>query len=340
MFRFRLWRRRLRRWGLPALAACLAIAGVSGLLWYLNGDPALRAYARAESRLEEALRTEGIGAALGELDAASTDPALAGSCHALAHALGRAAYEQLGFETALQTSGDVCGSGYLHGVIETHLARNPLTPDQIDALCPAASGRCFHGLGHGLMLASNNDLPAAVAACDNLPAHPQRVQCAEGVFMEHFATDVEAHPSLYLDPEDPFAACRARPEPYRGVCALYAPRYFLRVHAARPGEDAERPYRAAFSWCLSQPAPNQPTCVKGVAEAAAKARILEPAFAIGLCDSTPEGMRDACVDGVATYVIVHYASLDRGAEFCGTLADADQATCRDTVERLRAAYAA
>jgi hypothetical protein len=56
---------------------------------------------------------------------ASSNEAIARSCHDLVHEIGHEAYEKYGdFGQAMQYQNDMCNSGYLHGIIESHFAKH------------------------------------------------------------------------------------------------------------------------------------------------------------------------------------------------------------------------
>ena len=46
--------------------------------------------------------------------------------------------------------------------------------------------QCVHGLGHGLMIYSRNDLPYSLRICDGLATAWDRNSCTGGVFMQNF----------------------------------------------------------------------------------------------------------------------------------------------------------
>src|SRR5204863_190992 len=46
--------------------------------------------------------------------------------------------------------------------------------------------QCVHGLGHGLMIYSLNDLPYSLHVCDQLATMWDRSSCTGGVFMQNF----------------------------------------------------------------------------------------------------------------------------------------------------------
>lgn len=310
------------------LAGFLA-AGVLLAFSLRPADP-FSAYKAARGQLERAVREEGVRPALALLGELAEDPVLAGDCHALAHVVGYAAFAREGFTQAVRITDDVCGSGYLHGLIEKKFAGAADLRGVMRSLCAPSDGRCFHGMGHGLMYVSANNVPAARDLCRTLPGRAQRIQCAEGVFMEHFSTEGDAHATPFLDPEDPFALCLAQDEPERGVCAFYAPRF---VAARHPDGDA-----GAMAWCLGLPEASRSACVKGVGDVAAKRRILDPASALPVCALAPDDLRAYCQDGIVSYVIVHFASPTAGEALCGLFPEAYRSRCRGIADGSRPYY--
>lgn len=316
----------------PLLAAAgivIATALLAALMLSVQEDdhhaddpPQTDAYGRAEENIHEILERDGVRAALDELTRiAKSDTELAGQCHGLAHGIGHEALEHEGFERALTFEDDICGSGYLHGVIEAHFAETP--EDEIPALfaktCPPQSGKCFHGLGHGAMASYDNDVAKSLALCHSLTQSFQRIQCAEGVFMEHFASDGSAHPSPLLIPEDPYRACRGQSDADRGVCAFYVPRYLLHLN---PGA-----YVEAVDWCNLIDEPSRAACIKGVGSAAMKEHVSEPAVAIAACAELTGDDHALCIEGLVSYTIVHFASPAKGRELCASLPADDRAAC-------------
>ncbi len=314
---------------LTVVGIVVATALLSALMLSVQEDdhhaddpPKTDAYGLAEENLHEILEEKGVRAALDELTRiAKSDTELAGQCHGLAHGIGHEALEHEGFEKALTFEDDICGSGYLHGVIESHFAETP--EDKIPALfaktCPPQSGKCFHGLGHGAMAVYDNDIERSLVLCHSLKEGFQKIQCAEGVFMEHFASDGSAHPSALLDPEDPYKACRGQSDADRGVCAFYAPRYLLRLN---PGAYAE-----AVDWCRLIDEPSQPACIKGIGSAAMKEHVGDPEIAIAACAELTGVDHTLCVEGLVSYTIVHFASAEKGRALCPSLPAADRAAC-------------
>src|SRR5207302_5106608 len=102
------------------------------------------------------------------------------SCHQIAHSIGHAGYAhyQDNAAQALAHGSMTCWSGYYHGVIERAFGGLPRSEVAAAArrLCTGRElhastfllYQCVHGLGHGLMIYSLNDLPYSLRVCDQL----------------------------------------------------------------------------------------------------------------------------------------------------------------------------
>jgi hypothetical protein len=261
----------------------------------------------------------------------AADPGLESLCHGLVHEIGHAAYESYGFDEALRTEDDLCGSGYVHGIVESHLDNVRDIEAALPAVCDPDSATCFHGVGHGLMYKLDNDLPKSVELCGTFPENFQRVQCAEGVFMETYDSETRFHASEYLKEDDPFFACRDLDPVNEGVCAFYATRYYLRLHP--------RDYAAAIDWCVTDvPEGPRDACVKGVGDSAMKQNIGDPAYVESVCDGAPASKRRYCIEGLVSYAIVHAAKASAGAAICPTLREEHRAACARVVEQAEEFY--
>lgn len=307
------------------------IIGIIALLGFQK-NPSSR-YESVLQILETIAKTESPRAALDELNLiASSNGEIAGLCHGLAHEIGHAAFERFGFTGALAVQDDVCGSGYLHGIIEEELSHHAKDfRKHFKTLCNENDPRCFHGLGHGLMFVTENDLPEALKLCRTLSLPFQRIQCDEGVFMENFEADSLAHPSLYLYPADPYRTCRSQRTAERDICTFYFPRYFLQKY--------QNGFATLTSFCLTLPELFQKACTKGTGSAAMKAMILEPEKALEICNAMPDTAQRNCIAGLLSYRIVHYASIAETRSFCAEYLMPDWKTvCLRSLAEGREAY--
>lgn len=282
-------------------------------------DPLMQRYGEIRDDMREIVQSDGAKAALARFAEMIDDPLVSPVCHGLAHEIGQAAYMKDGFEKALDFEDDICGSGYLHGVIETHFLSVGDPATAVKTLCKPNQGKCFHGLGHGLMYSLENDVPQSLDLCKTLGERSERIECAEGVFMENFNTDLNAHPSEYLRDDDPFFPCRAPEEPYKGVCAFYAPRFYMKAH---PGA-----YTDALEWCMTVGDGPDDGCAKGVGSVAMKQNIARPRFVEAVCESGTGDQQVYCIEGMVSYYIVHYASVEKGRELCAILKEEHRERC-------------
>ena len=91
-------------------------------------------------------------------------------------------------------------SGCYHGVIQSYLTAggevdSARTVQLCDAIAPAGTDnwlrfQCMHGLGHGLEMAWNWDLPRALGGCDWLGSSWDRDSCYGGAIMENAVASV------------------------------------------------------------------------------------------------------------------------------------------------------
>ncbi len=303
---------------IPALIICTLLAAC-GQQPSSGVDPVMERYGEIRDEMRGIVKTEGPKAALARFAEMIDDPMVSSVCHGLAHEIGQAAYMEYGFEESLDFEDDICGSGYLHGVIETHFLSVGDPATAVKTLCKPDQGKCFHGLGHGLMYSLENDVPQSLDLCKTLGERSERIACSEGVFMENFNTDLNAHPSKYLRADDPFFPCRAPEEPYKGVCAFYAPRFYVKAH---PGA-----YLDALRWCTTVGDGPDDGCAKGVGSVAIKQNIERPRFVETVCESGTGDQQGYCIEGMVSYYIVHYASTEKGKELCGILKPEHQMAC-------------
>ncbi len=252
--------------------------------------------------------------------------AVARSCHSLVHEIGEAAYKKYhDVAKALSYKNEMCGSGYFHGVIETYIGSTANLQDALQGICDGYTdvfdrANCYHGLGHGLMFVSNNNLPRALAQCDNYPDSKARIQCAEGVFMENFNTDLDDHPSAYLNQNDSMSICKTPLLDYqKATCYFYAPLFYLTVHPSQ--------YPEAFAWCKTAEENFRDSCIKGVASRATKENIKGISYVENLCLSLAAADQSACAEGIGSYYTTEYANRKLTRQMCLTLHEPLQEAC-------------
>jgi hypothetical protein len=172
---------------------------------------ALAHYAAAEcGRLADSVRkscyeaffvqlagSDRVRVALGALSVLAADhPDVALDGHGYTHMIGiRAWHPGLDVATIFRSCTGLFQSGCYHGVIQAYLTQSG-KPDSAhavelcDEIAPGDSNRwlrfqCAHGLGHGLDMSMEWNLPGALKGCDWLHSAWDRTSCYGGAFMEN-----------------------------------------------------------------------------------------------------------------------------------------------------------
>jgi len=137
-----------------------------------------------------------VALALGALESLGRAvPEVEGDGHSLTHVIGIRAW-QPGDDVAdiFRNCSTLYQSGCYHGVIQAYLTSGEVdstrTVELCDLIAPMGTDnwlrfQCVHGLGHGLEMAWNWELPRALAGCDWLATSWDRESCYGGAIMEN-----------------------------------------------------------------------------------------------------------------------------------------------------------
>ena len=297
-----------------------------------SGELSEKRYKEIEKELTTLARKEDPRVALERLrQEIKTNDALSRSCHPLVHDIGHAAYEKYGdFGEAMKYQDEVCNSGYLHGIIESRFEESDDVFADMKTMCnPYPQGsylswQCYHGIGHGVMFYTANDLPRSLEMCDGFGSAFGRSNCANGVFMENFNADQKLHLSDYLKESDPFYPCGEQAERHKADCYLYAPTYFLSLE--RGG------YAAALEWCRGAEAGFEPSCAYGVGTQAMKENLNDRELVESVCMEGEPDQTAPCIEGMAGLYINHHGSLEPARDLCARLEKSNRSACYDSVE--------
>ena len=258
-------------------------------------------------------------------EATKKQPLLLDSCHAVLHELGRDSYAKYAnYAEAMRFRTDFCTSGYIHGVTEAYIQDAGDINEAIQIACinevPGGPFRwqCNHGIGHGLMFLSNNNLPYAIEKCQNNLNVQDRHSCINGVFMENFNSDQETHPSIYLKDDDPLFPCNEQKPEYMAECYYTAPHFILKK--------VKNNYRKALDVCYRVEGKNRLECISGVIGIAMLKNLSSTNFVESLC--TREGAEQkACINGILGGYISHYGSLDKAEVLCKSFKPNNEQLC-------------
>lgn len=241
----------------------------------------------------------------------TTDKFVQKYCHSFTHEVGYESFKKYqSFSTAISHSDDVCGSGYLHGVVSEYFKQVTNPSKIILNLCAAKEWSCKHAIGHGLMYFVKNEIPKALSYCNLFSDSSSRIYCSEGVYMENFETTQSIIQLKYFDPKRPFYPCSTQSGSYKAVCYFYAGRY--QVNRAKDN------YKQALAYCSEIPEKGYiSACVKGVGSVIMRENISNMAVVEPACVNSPDNLQNYCIDGAVGYFVVFYRGTDKAKqEFC------------------------
>jgi hypothetical protein len=290
-------------------------------------------YAAIKNELETLVNQKNPATALGKLqNLMNSDQSVLRSCHPLVHVIGQSAFlKYQDFGKAMSYQNEICNSGYFHGVIETYFA-------SVDDVLPALQNvcrnypvdtfngwQCYHGIGHGLMFYTENELPKSLRYCEKLSKNKESEACNNGVFMENFNTDQKTHPSKFLSNDDSFYPCTEQNEGHKPDCYLYIPTYYLSQHTNE--------YLRALTWCDQAESNFRPYCIHGVSGQAIKENINNPKLVESICDQLNKPDQAICINGMVSLYINHFASLEPARDLCGQLRKINHQLCKKIVNQ-------
>jgi len=276
---------------------------------------------------------EGPKPALAKLQAMSTtNTAVAGDCHRIAHRMGSAALSRFKDKVApaFIEGTPVCASGYYHGIVERAFLGQPTSKLGVVSRQMCTDSRitkqtfllyqCIHGLGHGLMIYTGYDLPLSLTTCKSLGTDFDKISCSGGVFMENFSSSYGVA-SKYLRKNDPIYPCNNKvSDPYKIQCYGLVTANLLRTTGYDQKKTAAGCKRSEPEWVS--------TCfesfgrdVSGIAgRSAAKAR--------ASCHLTGADKNESdCLYGVVREIVNSDAAPERGGRFCEQLESKFRSRC-------------
>ena len=278
------------------------------------------------------VRAKGVKSAIDDLRSRyEVDPYVKADCNPLAHVIGREAVEIYSTISEAYIHGDsICWDGYYHGVMEAVAERIEFkgVVEQINDLCADIPDRdmhplfyfyCVHGIGHGLMAVTNDELFDSLAACDKLQGTWEQQSCSGGVFMENIISNDSGHKTKYLDPAEPQYPCSASPVKYKEQCYLQQSSYMFNL--------ANRDFGKTFDLCSMAPGAYANTCYESVGRDASGEAKDDPARILALCEKGKNFEQIShCVSGVVDF-LESYESQSVVRNFCDITGGDLKATC-------------
>ncbi len=241
-------------------------------------------------------------------------------CHQIAHEIGHAAYVRYHDHAAqaLANGSMTCWSGYYHGVIERAFGGIPRSKvaSMARSLCTGKEinrtyfllYQCVHGLGHGLMIYSLNDLPYSLHVCDQLATQWDQSSCTGGVFMQNFLPGpMQLAPTKWLSKKDLLYPCdkvKARDKLY---CYLMVTSRVLPV--------VHYDFRKAAAWCRRAETRWMATCFQSFGRDASGFSVQNPRRIVRLCHLAGSMERE-CIYGGSRDLTSNDAGPTRAVRMC------------------------
>jgi cytochrome c553 len=267
-----------------------------------------------------------------------TMPSVHADCHQITHMVGHAglAHYNGNAAEALAHGAMTCNSGYYHGVIELAFggAPRPKVIRIARRLCTTPSitkqefllYQCVHGLGHGLMIYSGDDLPFSLRACDQLQTSFARISCTGGVFMQNLMPGMLTSP--YLKRSDPLYPCNVVAERHKLYCYLEVTSVIL----PHVGYD----WHKTAAWCRRSEHGWVATCFQSFGRDASGLSSYRPRRTIDICMIAGD-MAGECFYAAARDYANNYAGGKEAAVMCKLTPDRYRARCFEGIGTILAA---
>lgn len=187
--------------------------------------------------------------------------------HLHVHEIGRALAESRDVNVdAFLSCPTTYNYGCQHGFFEYALSKTSSPSEAATLICedlPSDSPvklyyYCYHGVGHGLMMAFAYNLQKSLDTCDKLPNQRAQEGCLQGVLMENGNVAV-SDPSLAtgFSSADPLSPCNKMVERYQWQCFINHAGYLMKITNLDLVEAAKI--------CLTAPTPvNKQACIQSL----------------------------------------------------------------------------
>jgi hypothetical protein len=342
---------------LAALAEADDSAGLGKLIDEVCASAPVKSDCYERSLAAPAARGK-VRVAMGALDElGDAHPDVRRSGHVYAHAIGIAAGRvQSDIAKTFTQCSEAYQSGCYHGIIQAWFANlDSISSTEVNALCApfrkSESDRwirfqCVHGMGHGLTMFYNHDLPKGLAGCDLLTDWWDRHSCYSGAFMENIVNvTMPHHPAGALaathdhsmegmdhgatafkpvDPADPLYPCSIMAERYLSAC------YEMQTSVMLYNNKGS--IAGAAKGCDTAPLPMRTTCFASLGRDVSSYSAQNHAEAVRMCGLAPEKYRPWCYYGLVKNFIDLNARADDGLALCRDVpAGAGKAVCYNAV---------
>jgi hypothetical protein len=259
-------------------------------------------------------------------------PAIRSGCHTMTHYIGAAAILRYrgNVTKAFGLGSSVCGAGYYHGLTSFAFRDSRTEKQLVRKVRDVCSMRgvyltdflmyqCIHGLGHGLMNYSANELPWALRMCGRLRADASKMSCAAGAFMQNFIepNSLSPSPSKYVRGDDLLYPCDVVEELWKSACYTNVTYHIL---------DVTRSWTATAKVCRMAQDPWRRLCFQSYGRDAAVSASYMPGPTHRLCIITRMDMAE-CVLGAVRTIANNDGDGARASQFCRLVPSQHRGLC-------------
>jgi hypothetical protein len=264
--------------------------------------------------------------------------------HDMAHSVGRETAKDYGSNfKAFDLCPVIFNYGCSHGFFEYVLARTDTPKEAATTICESRSSKdtfliagftCYHGVGHGIMMAEAYNVQNSLKACNTLETHEAKDGCWQGVFMENVNAGMSgrALPGVFRR-SDPLSPCDEVGDRYKHECYINHSGWLMTVarNDLRKGSryclKAKGRYKSSCFQSIGLMVTN-PTWQASLGPELVQARKPEAVIAALLCGRFPAaGQKDCVIAGVDNLANFDRLETKRAGAFCNALLDSLAETC-------------
>jgi hypothetical protein len=268
--------------------------------------------------------------------------------HDMAHSVGRETAKDYGSNFK---AFDLCpvtfNYGCSHGFFEYVLARTDTPKEAATTICESRSSKdtfliagftCYHGVGHGIMMAEAYNVQNSLKACNTLTTHEAKDGCWQGVFMENVNAGMSgrALPGVFKR-SDPLSPCDKVGDQYKHECYINHAGWLMTVakNDLRKGSryclKAKGRYKTSCFQSIGLMVTN-PTWQAGLGPELVQARKPEGEIAALLCRRFPAaGQKDCVIAGVDNLANFDRLQTTREGAFCNSVPASVKEACHRQV---------
>ena len=267
--------------------------------------------------------------------------------HDLAHAVGRETAKDFGSNfDAFDLCPTIFNYGCSHGFFEYVLARTDTPKEAATTVCETVSGdqkrllisgfSCYHGVGHGVMMAQAYDVQESLNTYNTLPNFQAKEGCWQGVFMENVNAGMSGRARKgVFSRTDPLSPCDKVQKKYKYQCFINHSGWLMLV--------GKNSVEAAAGYCLHVKGKERTACMQSIGLMVTNpvwqtqlsrntGQKSQSAVAWELCSRFPvAGRLDCVVAGVDNLANFDQLRADRQKAFCAEVTGSLKNSCYERI---------